>query len=37
MKEVPNRVPEHPENSIIPLNVGERYIDILPKCVEWGC
>lgn len=36
MKEMPNRVPEHPEKSIIPLNVGERYIDVLPNYVSSG-
>lgn len=32
-KEVLKRVPEHPENSIMPLNVGERYTDISSRCL----
>lgn len=36
MKEVPNRVPGHPESCKIPLGVRERERFITKVCVEWG-
>lgn len=33
MREVPKRVPEHPENGMMLLNAEEREIDIIPRCV----
>lgn len=33
---MPKGVPEHPENNIILLNVGERYMDTLSKYVSSG-
>ena len=35
-REVLKRIPEYKHNGKVPLNAGERYIDILSRCVLRG-